>query len=167
MANTQEVKTSEARKEARLQAQEKAKAAAEKDALLSKREVLAAQAADPKPVAPVVTRAQRKIASRQTAEAQAEKDAQLRPGRSDAATAPLDPFRPPTLHELNRRAKFISYEQRDVARDAAKAAGEAAFNVLAERKGRSRPVDPVSRRQSMAMAEAAMVRTRGPQEPQK
>jgi len=167
MANTQEVKTAEARKAARLQAQEKAKTAAEKDARLSKHEILAEQRANPKPAAPVVTRAQRKIAARQAAEAQAEKDAQLRPGNVDAVTAPLDPSRPPTLHELNRRAKFISHQQRDVARDAAKAAGEAAFNVLAERKGRGRPVDPVSRRQTLAMAEAAMVRARNQQEPQK
>lgn len=167
MANTQEVKTAEARKEARLQAQEKAKLAAERDIRLSKAEVLAEQQANPKPAAPVATRAQRKIAARQAAEAQAEKDAQLRPGNVDAASPPLDPSRPPSLHDLNRRAKFISHQQRDVARDAAKAAGEAAFNVLAERKGRGRPVGAVSRHQTMAAAEAAMARARASQGQQK
>lgn len=167
MADTQEVKTAEARKEARLQAQEKAKLAAERDAQRSKSEVLAAQAANPKPAVPVVTRAQRKLAARQAAEAQAERDALRRPGNVDAEVAPLNPSNPPSLHELNRRAKFISHQQRDVARDAAKAAGEAAFNVLVDRKGRGRPVDPVSRRQTIAMAETAMARLRAQQEPQK
>lgn len=167
MANTQEVKTAEARKEARLNAQAKAKAQAEADIRLAKREVLAEQKANPKPTTPVATRAQRKIAAHQAAEAQAEKDAQLRPGNVDAVTAPLDPSRPPTLHELNRRAKFISHQQRDVARDAAKAAGEAAFNVLTDRKGRARPVDAVSRFQTRALAEAAMTRVRAQTEQQK
>ena len=153
MANTQQIKTAESRKAARKAAQAKAVVQADAEARVRKADV------PPKaPAPPAMTKAQKRLADKAKAEAQAEKDSALRPGPNESESVPLDPSKPLTMHQLNARAKFVNRTQRDMARDAAAAAGKAAFDVLTERRNKGKMVDPVSRRQTVAMAQGEMAR---------
>jgi len=83
--------------------------------------------------APPVSRADRKKAAQQLANAQADRDAKVRADTTPLTTLPRD--RPLTLHELNLAARARDKEMRNDAREAARAAGKAAFEVLSGRVG--------------------------------
>lgn len=102
---------------------------------------------------PVASRADSKKAAQRAATEQAERDARVKADATPLVTLPQG--RPLTLHEQNLIARARDREMRDVARDAGRAAGKAAFEVLAGRVG----PDAVKNRRfkNIAAAERAMV----------
>lgn len=144
MATTAQAKKAADRKAARADAQETARTQAASDTALRKNttegEIVGTKTVthnQEKPK-PRISNAERKAQAKARAEAQAKVDAARRP--PEMIMPKVRPGEQLSLHELNMRAKIISKQQRDVARDAANAAGKAAFEVLKGKKGSNPPL---------------------------
>lgn len=154
MANTEQTQKRQSARARRAAAKAAATQQADKDATLKKAEVLAAQKDKPKkPAAPKPRRVAREEA-RKAAEAQAEQDAHLKVVDTEVS---LVKGSTPSLHDLNRMAKRANREIRDTARDAANAAGKAAFDVLRGKQPGTTADALVRRHRTVGKAQASLV----------
>lgn len=153
MANTEQTtKRSQARAK-RAANRKAAETQAAKDEQLKKAAVVEAQKKEGKKAAPAKSRKQTRAEAVKAAEEQAEKDAHLK------ATEPevqLVKGSTPSLHELNAMAKRANREIRDTARDAANAAGKAAFDVLRGKQPGTTADAVVRRHRTVARAQVSL-----------
>lgn len=122
----------------RAAARETAIEQADKDGAMRKGNEKDAKSSVPPAVVPArpqtMSKKERRAAAQKAAAAQAERDALVKaPAPALQQTVRRD--HPPTLHELNMQARARDREMRSEARDAAAAAGKAAFEVLSGRSG--------------------------------
>lgn len=141
MANTEQARKAEARKRARLEAQQRAEEQSQRDTAARPNEGreepvrLTGQPRSnvtPQPRVQKKTPKEMRMEAQAVAERQAAQDALLKPPRLEDVK--IEKGRTFTLHELNQRSRFVHKTNRDEARDAANAAGKAAFDVLRGRK---------------------------------
>ena len=156
MANSETHRRRGQRQAQKTEAQEAAKAQAAKELL----QTAGIANPEPKPAAPIKSRAEQRADARKAAEAQALKDSLVLP--TEITPPKMVPGRKLALHELNAQARLANKSIQDEARDAAAAAGKAAFDVLRGR-GASGPDGAARRHRNVAKAQEAMARVQARQ----
>lgn len=131
-----------AKAEADANAQEKVTATGEITAAKAQAPAVSAK------TAAATTRREKRVAAQQEAEREADVQDQALFAARAVEEPIMRPGEPLTLHQLNQIAKRNAYAIRDAARDAANAAGKAAFGVLS-----GSPTTP-------GTAEASMIRAK-------